>query len=167
MRTDTIRVSPRELSSFEEIMKISGLTGFNPYLKTNKTCFKAIFSPVLSKKEEEITLCWEGQDQIVPGGDDFYLHLASRGFEVVKNYHPSLLVYGMSELTEERLEKARIPSYVDIVFPVPEGLLLPYHNDCWRCFLKISRNNGQRKLETVKFDGRYYDDFSAFLVQKI
>jgi hypothetical protein len=160
-----VRIIPKELASFEEIVEIGEFNnGYYEHLKKNGTCRKAIFAPVSSTSEEELVLYYEGENQIIPGGKDIYAYFNSKGFEVVEKAHPSLLINAMHKLTEERLTEMDIPSHVDIVLPTFEDFLLPDERG-GLCFLRAYRSDGCRELDLDNFRGEWGGHY-AFLLRK-
>lgn len=161
-----VRIIPKQLSSFEEIVEIGKFNnGYYKHLETNETCRKAVLAPIISSTEEELVLYYEGENQIIPGGKDIYAYFKSNGYEVVEKAHPSLLVNAMRELTEEKLTEMGIPSYVNIVLPTSEDFLLPRVIG-GLCFLDAYRSDGSRKLHLSSFGGEWGSRY-AFLLRKM
>lgn len=161
-----VKIAPRQLPSFEEIVKIGGFNnGYYAHLEKNETCRKAIFAPITSTGDEELVVYWENENQNIPGGADIYDYFKSKGFEVIEKAHPSLLVNAMNQLTEEKLTEMGIPPYVNIVLPTSEGSLLPRGGGDL-CFLNAYRRGGERRLSLVGFGGDWSSNY-AFLLRKM
>ena len=162
----TLKISKKQLNSFDEVVKVADLNyGYYSHLEQNEKCKNFIFAPIISSKEEEVILYWEGDNQVIPGGSDIYKYFADKGCEVISNVHSSLLIETVKELTEKKLEELGVPLYVNIVLPTPEVSLLP-GEDGSQCFLEVCRGDGDRKLSLVDFDGEWHDNY-AFLLRKI
>lgn len=161
-----IHVAQKQFFSFEEIVKIGNFNNsYYDHLEKNNICKNAIFAPINSTSEEEIILYYEGENQIIPDGKRIYAYFKSKGFEVIKKAHPSLLINAMSELTEERLTEIGISSHVDIVLPTSVDCLLP-DDDGDLCFLRVHRRSGDRKLILRCFTSDSHA-YYAFLLRKM
>lgn len=160
-----VRVAPRKLSSFEEIVQTGNFNnGYYDHLEKNKKCRNAIMAPVTGLSEEELVLYWEDENQVIPGGTDIYKYFDEKGYEVVEKAHPSLLVNAMAQLTEEKLTEMGIPTYVNIILPTTEESLLP-DGDGDLCFVGAVRNDGKREFTLSGFGGKWDRDY-AFLLRK-
>ena len=159
-----VKIAPKQLSSFEEIVKIGGFSGYYDHLEKNEKCRNAILAPIANSGEEELVLYFEAENQVIPGGKDIYEYFKSKGFKVVKKAHPSLLVNAMAKLTEEKLTEMGIPSYVDIVLPTSEDSLLPDESGNL-CFLGADRYGGERELRMLSFVGQWGSRY-AFIILK-
>lgn len=162
----TIKLTPLQFSSFKEILEIGLFNeGYYKHLEENELCRKAMLGPVSSTEDEELVLYWEGPKQVIPGGANIYNYFRSKGFEVIKKAHPSLLIVAMSQFTEEKLLELRIPARVDVVLPTDESSLLPNEYNKL-CFLRTFRRDNKRVLFMGEFDIKWTDGF-AFLVRKM
>ena len=166
----SFKLSQTQFSSDNEIIKVARLNyGIAEYLNKKEEYRKALFAPVSNAKEEEFVLYYEGEKQKISGGPDMYPYFKSKGFKVVENTHPSILINTISLFTDERLKELGIPDDVDIEFPTKEESLLPSDTEPEAmAYFRICRHgSGNNSLCLSGFHCGSFNGTSAIILQKI
>lgn len=159
-----MRLTPQTLANFDEIVKISHLnSGYYDHYANDAKANTKLFTPAFGESEE-LVLYWEGENQLIPS-EDLHSYLKAKGYEVVGNPHPSLLVLAANILTEERLSQLGIPKQVNIVLPSAfENSFRDGAGD--QCFPCMYRGTIERAFAMSKTIGNR-TSYSAFLVRKM
>lgn len=160
-------ISQTQFRTFGEISETGKMViGDSLYKGEDETqARKFLFSPTNSLVKEEITLYWEGEDQVIPGGVGIYDYFKSKGYEVIKNAHPSILINAMSVLSDKKLKEAGIPHWVDVALPLKVNQL--FDGEAGEsCFFGVYRTGGIHKLTLFSFRGGWGGQ-CAFLLHKI
>ena len=162
----SLKITQKKYDSFDEIVKVCHLnTGYCSHLEDDSVCKNRILADISSNKEEDIFLYYEGKNQRISDGSDFYNYFDSNGFKVIKKTHPSILFNSMKKLTEEKLTQLGIPNYVDVVLPTEKQFLF-FNEEGRSGFLLVNRDRGNRKLNFVGFHGVWSPDFAFLLCKK-
>lgn len=166
----SFRLSQTKFSSDNEIIKVARLNyGFAKYLDKKEEYRKALFAPISNTKEAEFVLYYEGEKQRISGGPDMYRYFKLKGFKVVENAHPSILINTVSLFTDARLKELGIPDDVDIEFPTKEESLLPSDTEPEEmAYFRICRHgSGNNSLCLSGFHCGSFNGTSAIILQKI
>jgi hypothetical protein len=83
---DIFRAYYGSLQSFEDILRIGGFEDCFNFLE--KQCGERILSPIAPGFLDKVVLHWEGKEQIIPGGSDFYRYIGQKKLRIVENSHP-------------------------------------------------------------------------------
>lgn len=159
-------VAPQRLISFPEIVQKAGLSNNFRKEKSITARMKKIFSAEpISTKAEEIVLYYEGENQTFPNDARFTL-FREKGYEVVVDAHPSLLVEVMTILTEEKLVELGIPHNVHITIPTSYENSFKYVIGD-KCFPYVFRSNGIRKFYICNVISEDFYSSCAFLLRKV
>lgn len=165
------RLTPRKLISFEEIESIAALTEDGRILEHQEPdAYEKLFAEPKDLTSEDLVLYYEGDDQLIPDGEDFIPYFFSKGYEVIPDPHPSLLIDAMSTLTKQKLIELGIPSHITIILPSTiENSFLNEFNDPG--FIGISYEYNQYKGTLGMFNASKqnieWDSCAAFIVRKI
>lgn len=157
-----VRITQTQFKSHDQIMEVGGLTSCSKYLRRNIDFSNVIFAQTTSTDEEEILLYWSGKNESIPMVQ-MREYFNEKGFEIIKNTHPSLLVNAMAVLSEEKLHELGIPPGTRIILPTAKSSMIRYKSGNY-CFLGVSRKP-YRKLALYPlpaYDGRN----SAFLLAR-
>lgn len=162
------RLNPRKLISFEEIEQVALLEeGTYEIDDESGAVEEKLFAAPKDLAIEELVLYYEGEDQLIPDGEDLIAYLFSKGYEVIPDPHPSLLIDAMAILTKEKLLELGVPRDVCII--LPSYIENSFKSGSESGFLGIHRENYKGSLSTFTADKEdvEWDACAAFIVRKI
>ncbi len=160
-----MRLVPRLLTTFEEAEKTAHINnGHDDFYEKNSIAKAKLFDIPTSIEGEELVLYYEGKKQLILK-EGFHEYFKLKGYEVINNPAPSLLIDASAILTEQKLTELGIPADVNIVLPSAYG------NTFWIalsifCFPAVHRGGGYRGLDMASINLVWNRHF-AFLLRKI
>lgn len=149
-------VTPRKIESYKDIVDTAGLIGgYDKRYQSDAGTKNKLFAEPRNTKPVELTL-------VYVGGTAFS---GVKGYEVVKDAHPSLLIDAMKVLTKEKLATLGMPHFATrIVLPTSEknAFKNEFGKPCFASMFADGKHRGL-SLTNMSASGNVY----AMLLRKV
>ncbi|MFZ4648780.1 MAG: hypothetical protein ACOYMB_04095 [Patescibacteria group bacterium] len=159
-----VNVSASHISNFSEITKNGSITRCFELELGGPYFAKKIFQQPKSKEQKKLVLYFEGAKQSIKSSD-LNKHLSGKGYKIINDPHPSLLINAMDVLTKEILIELELPWFTSILLPTHEKDYMKV-SDGTPCIFSIQRrSDGDRDFKLHAAD-MVFDNSCALLIEK-
>ncbi len=162
----TMIIETTQFKDFIDIIKTGAISRYFEDKSNDQNYREKLFSPTELKVPKKIHIYFEGPDQMIPCENINY-YLRRRGYKIINDPHPSLLINALKLLSNQTLLRLGLPSLTSIILPTSEKnfIFLGDNKNPFIFSIKLEANRS-RYLHLERADINYDKKF-ALIVQKI
>lgn len=158
-------IETNQFKNFTDIIKTGAISRYFEDSKIDDAYRQKLFSSINLTGPKKIYLFFEGPKQMIPC-ENISSYLKKRGYKIINNPHPSLLINSLKQLSNQTLKRIGLAAEVSIILPSIEKHFIFLKGDNKPYILAIKfEAGGSRYLHLERADNNYDSKF-ALLIQK-